>query len=295
MSDNNVNVFISSKNRDMNSSTSDFTCSFDNRIISCNENQGININVISFDMLNNMYNINNNNNRFNIIINEGNTQTIQNINIINGSYSVVDLMDFIASQQSYFRMDYVSVRNRFIFTKTSPNEIFIQVINCGSFLGFNNGDLIPIPNIGIESYNLINMVYYNKILLRVNNIDFEIASIENINHTQDKPSAFDVSNILLWLSKNDIAPNQVISYNNTDGGNSYCYNLYNKNISSINFMLTNEYNELIEDAPDWTLCLQFTIYEKRTDEMVRELGMITGYLREIYVMLNIFLSYLFGK
>lgn len=297
MNDNNINVFISSKNRDMNSSTSDFTCYFPNRVISCEENQGININVISFDILNTMYNVNDYNNQFNIIITGTSSQYTKVIKLINGSYSVADIMTFVSSQTSDIKMDYIPIRNRFIFYNTNPdnNQIHLQIVNSGTFLGFENGDLISIPVLGVESHKVVNMNAYNKIILRVNNIDFEVASLENIIDTPIKPSAFEVSNILLWLSKNDIAPNQVLSYNNTDAGNSYCYNIYNKYVSSLNFVLTNEYNEIIDDAPDWTLGLQFTIYDKKDDSMVRELGIISGYMREIFVILNIFLSYFVGK
>ena len=62
-----TNVFISSKNRDINETPYNYTCKFPDDVIKCDNNQGIKINIISFDMINQMYNVNINNNRYNII------------------------------------------------------------------------------------------------------------------------------------------------------------------------------------------------------------------------------------
>lgn len=296
MNDNNINVFISSKCRDIYSKPSNFTCYLPSDKIICGDHQGINVNVVSFDILNSMYNINDFNNSFEIITTnlDGSDMVISVCDMINGSYSVADLMTYVTNFQSVFDMSYSSVRNRFIFNKKATSKkVFIKIINCGSFLGFDNDSTIEITA-EIESANVVNMVYYNKIILRTDNIDFEVASLDNMASVTHSKGEFDVSNILLWVSKNDIAPFQVISYNNYDGGNSYCYNIYNKQVNSINFVLCNEFNEEILDAPDWTMCIQFTIYDKKDDAIVRELGISNGYLREIFVLLNFFYSYLFG-
>lgn len=292
MNDNNINVFISSRMRDANSTPSNFTCLFPSGKITCKDNQGINVNVVSFDILNSMYNINDNNNVFNIVSHDmnGDDQIIQTVRIVPGSYSVTELKSFIADQQDLFSMGYSKIRNKYTFTKINRDRmVYLQVVSAGSFLGYSNGSFVEITEDEKECDNVLNMVYYNKIVLRVNDLDFEVASFENI---LDTGSTFDISNILLWMSKNDTAPFQMISYSNQDAGNSFCYNIYNKSVNSLNFILTNEYNEIIEDAPDWTMALQFTIYDKKDDIMVRELGIISGYLREIYVYLTFFYSFI---
>lgn len=295
MDDQNINVFISSKMRDTNSRPCDFTAHFPPGLIHCGENQGINVNIISFDLLNSMYNINDFNNRITVISTDidANTEESYEINILPGSYSVTELAIYLNSIQTDFSCFYTSIRNRFIIRKINENKnITLRIDTAGSFLGFNNGDEIHLTSIGIESSNVVNMVYFNKVIIRANGIDFEVSSLENISD----PSSivFNMSNILLWVSKQDNSPFQMITYNNTDGGNSYCYNIYNKFVNSINFQLTNEHGELIDDAPDWSMALQFTIYDKKDDLVAKELTIQTSYLREIFVFMNIFYSIIMG-
>ena len=52
------NVFINSTNRSPLENSYDFNLFFDNNEIVIGENEGINVNVVSFSMLNSMYNVN---------------------------------------------------------------------------------------------------------------------------------------------------------------------------------------------------------------------------------------------
>ena len=52
------NIFISSANREINETNYDFSIFFDNDEINVNLNEGVNVNVVSFSMLNSMYNVN---------------------------------------------------------------------------------------------------------------------------------------------------------------------------------------------------------------------------------------------
>lgn len=290
---NNINVFISSKNRDSNSTPYNYTCKLPDDLIRCNQSQGIKINIISFDMVNSMYNINSHNNHFQLITTDliGGSQLIYNYYIPDGNYSVVDLKNWINSNNNFMIITYNTITNKYTFVKSNNSiKLYLNVINSGAFLGFDNGSTIEI--ISNISMNKLNIVYSNKIIIRALNLNFEIESLENINNTDDK---FELSNILLWVSKNDIAPFQVISYNNYDGGNSYSYNLYNKSIDTIHFLITNEFNEVITDLPDWTMSCQFSIYERKDDEMTRLIAISNNYLREIYVFLHIFYSWITGS
>ena len=52
------NIFINSANREPNEKSYDFSIFFDNDEINVNLNEGVNVNVVSFSMLNSMYNVN---------------------------------------------------------------------------------------------------------------------------------------------------------------------------------------------------------------------------------------------
>ena len=57
-----ITSFIHSKNRVASDKVYDFVVDYPDGIISCKDNEYIELNVVSFDMLNNMYNINSTNN-----------------------------------------------------------------------------------------------------------------------------------------------------------------------------------------------------------------------------------------
>ena len=123
------------------------------------------------------------------------------------------------------------------------------------------------------------MVNYNKIILRATNINYDVASIENINSGTNKLS---FSDILFWKSKQDVEPFRNIAYSNEDSGNSFNVLVHDKHISYINLKLTNEFGGLITDASDYLLVLQFTIYNK-TEWIKENIISITNNIKQIWV------------
>ena len=119
-----INTFISSVNRPINEDIYDTVIEFPDDTISCNDTEYISINVISFDMLNTMYNINSNNNTFNLLI-FNDSDILQNtiiFNIPEGNYSVLTLKNWLLSSlQSYINISYNSAQNTFTFVKTIIN------------------------------------------------------------------------------------------------------------------------------------------------------------------------------
>ena len=85
------NVFINSVNRSPLEHSYDFNLFFDNNEIVIGENEGINVNVVSFSMLNSMYNVNqySSNNTFILISSLGNST----ITIPYGNYYVYTFLN----------------------------------------------------------------------------------------------------------------------------------------------------------------------------------------------------------
>ena len=301
MEDHNINVFISSKMRDTNSKPCKFTANFPSGLIQCDENQGININIVSFDILNSFYNINDNNNVIKFYISET-TDGILNeyeetLVLETGNYPATRLADMINNFSDVVECEYSKIRNKFTFLLKSDviADVEIDFGNIAEVFGLNQNDVVSIHHGEFfESPNPANLMYFNKVIIRVSGIDFELASLENISNDKSA-NVFYRSNILLWLSRNDHMPFQMISYNNEDAGTSYCYNIYNKNINSLTFSIENEHGELIDEALDWSMALQFTIYNKKDDAMVKELQIHTSYLRELFVFMNVFYGMLIGR
>jgi len=80
--------FISSANRQIQRNTYNFTIDYPDGILTCRTNEYMEINVLSFDMPNTMYNNNSKNNEFDIITP---TQIVRNT-IPEGNYSVRTFM-----------------------------------------------------------------------------------------------------------------------------------------------------------------------------------------------------------
>ena len=87
------NIYINSANRNSVDKSYDFNIYFDNDEINVNPNEGVNVNVVSFSLLNSMYNVNQytGNNTF-ILLQNGSTNTT--ITIPYGNYSVYSFTNF---------------------------------------------------------------------------------------------------------------------------------------------------------------------------------------------------------
>lgn len=281
------NIFISSKNRLPTESVADFTVNFQAVGISCKENQYLSINVISFEMLNSMFNVNSisKNNTFTLSINS--TDTTRTIPF--GNYSVYTLRDTLNSLLSgIINVSYNPAQNSYTFKKiiADANNYFITPNSTNKLLGFNTKTLIP-----VEGYtgNFINMVNYSKIILRVGNLNFDYFTYENIRDPKD--AVVENSDILAMFSKQDVEPFKMIRYDNIDASKSFHYKLFNKDLDFIELSLTNENNELITDASDYILILQVIINNKEMDLVISSVNKILNIITDIKTLILLSLKY----
>jgi len=290
MNETNINIFINSINR-LAGEPYNFTCYLPDNEVICRNDQEIRINIISFDIINTMYNINLNNNKFEVYKNF----IVETFEIPYGNYNPYDLIELLKIIIPDLDIIYHKVFNKFHFKNKNQSitSYSINCINSGSIFGLENNILFYVPsNVYVFSKNPINVLYFNKIIIRANNLIFNRHSFENINTNNNE---FEKSNILLWINKSDSAPFSVISYENIDGGNSYNYTLFNRSINEISFRITNEFNEEILDLNDWTMSLQFTIVNVDSDKTNKILEMINSYLREIYIYMTLFYNFITGS
>ena len=126
------NIFVNSAVRRTNESLYNFSIQFTNTAISATENQTIKINVISFDMVNTFYNVNENtgNNAFAITNTDSNgtSNPITTTYIIPfGKYSVLTFKDTLNSLLvNVVVVSYNTAQNSFTFklhSNTSPTKI----------------------------------------------------------------------------------------------------------------------------------------------------------------------------
>jgi hypothetical protein len=269
-------IYISSKNRSPNEKIYDFNVILNNPII-VNRNQGINISVVSFSMLNTDYNLKN----CSFYLNQYNLNGSYIITFIydipDGNYNYLTLMNFLNNDvefKQFIRIDYIKERNKFKFTKIDNTKIYkIDPLNCFNFLGLKKEEETEITTQGIEG-SYINLTNYSHIIIKSNNIIFEDNTQDNINNIE-----FGNSSILFMIDKQDIPPFQLISYRNHDKSDNYSYNISNRQINSIDLHLFNEKGEILTDTDDYFITLKIVIFNK--EEIKEE----NNYLEDIRFLL----------
>jgi len=254
-------IYISSKNRSSNENIYDFNVILNNPII-VNRNQGLNISVIGFSMMNTDYNCKN----LSFYLNQYNLDGTYIITFIydipDGNYSYLSLMNFLNSDvelKQFIKIEYVKERNSFKFTKIDNTKIYyIDALNCDKILGIK--EETEILSTGTEG-SYINLTNYSHIIIKSNNILFEDNTQDNINNSE-----MENSSILFMIDKQDIPPFQLISYRNYDKSDNYSYNISNRQISSIDLHLYNERGEVLTDTDDYFITLKIVIFNKEEVE-----------------------------
>lgn len=254
-------IYISSKNRGLNENIYDFNVILNNPII-VNRNQGINISVVGFSMLNTDYNLRGSSfylNQYNL---DGSYIITFIYDIPDGNYSYLTLMNFLNSDvelKQFIKIEYVKERNAFKFIKIdNTKKYYIDPLNCNKILGFE--EETEILSTGTEG-NYINLTNYSHIIIKSNNILFEDNTQDNINNVE-----MGNSSILFMIDKQDIPPFQLISYRNHDKSDNFSYNISNRQISAIDLHLYNEKGEVLTNADEFFLTLKIVIFNKEQVE-----------------------------
>ena len=281
-----ITSFISSENRQATEPIYNFTINYPDSILSCKENEHLELNVLSFDMPNTMYNINSTNDHFQITLDNADNRSIH---LKHGNYSVKTLLKefqdifsqnvipvtsilhtFFGTYADALTIEcvYNDTTNTYTFKKvidlplgiTLPIafSLYFKPINCGALLGMENDLEHEITANGMNT-GLINLIDYNKIIVHTDNISYYYSNIENLSTNSNRQF---LSNIIFWKSKADVPPYQIIKYNNEDGGNSFIYKIENREINSLVLQLKNERGEFLKDAVDYMIVIQYIIYER---------------------------------
>ena len=262
-----ITSFIHSKNRVASDKVYDFVVDYPDGIISCKDNEYIELNVVSFDMMNNMYNVNSTNNCLKV------NGTLKYIPY--GNYSVKTFRTMLLSLlPTGTTILYNEAQNTYSFQGTGT----IQPITMGALIGLINNIQVPINNL---TTGLINLSSFSKIILRTQGITYYQSNLENLQVATSNLQLF--SDIIFWKNKQDIEPFKNIAYNNEDGGNNFCLEVQDKMIFRLQFQLKNEKNEFIEDAPDWMAVIQYNIYERQDDVMKLTLVSLLKLLNDFYI------------
>ena len=126
------NIFINSANRNPLDKVYDFNIFFDNDELIINPNEGVNVNVVSFSMLNvNQYS---SNNTFILISSLGSST----ITIPYGNYNVYTFLNQLnTSLAPYISVSYNVATNSYTYTNLTVLSYSINPQNCAKLLGLS--------------------------------------------------------------------------------------------------------------------------------------------------------------
>lgn len=273
-----ITSFISSANRQQNEFSYNFSIDYPDDVLLCKNNEYMEMNVLSFDMPNTMYNINETNNIFEVItivIVEGDEVRVITRKVIPaGNYTVKTFMRQLTTliNNDEITITYNDAQNTYTFASIASASAYIfKPITMGSLVGLTNNTEYAIN----FTTGLINLINYEKIIVSVENVSFYYSNIANKLSNRQL-----FNNIIFWKSKADVQPFQILKYNNEDGGNSFVYHIEDNQIQNIVFKLKNERDELITDAPEYLMVVKYTFYERQ--DITKSLISIDYTMKEIY-------------
>ena len=288
-----INLYINSKNRDNNDNINHINISLPNGLLSCNIDEYFILNVNSFYTCANWYNCTSKNNSCKFIVKDNDDNIVEtfDIKLPIGNLNVLQILSILNNiLVNHVLITYDSISNKFTFTRKhhpSPNEfvIILECINCGNFIGFDNGTNIEITHEGVLSKNKINVITLKAINIKVQgDINMINSTIDNFSTKTFQP------NDIIFHKVIDTKSNNVLGYKNNDASNNFNYVLSNNNSGQINFfslLILDQDLVLIDDIDDYFLHLQFIKMKKQNTEIL--LLKLVDYVKDIFLMIGNYL------
>lgn len=249
MSENNINLYVSSKNR-LDGSASSFTVNVPNGLLVNEEYEEWVLSVNGFYLINSWYNIQKGyNNQFQLIVNG----VPISLELNEGSPNVYELYnDLVAKTSIYLTISYNKITNKFTYKNISGSTLSIIPLNSGGFLGFDNLTVNSISALGTECDNPINVQGDMMLFLRLYGGDISLKN-DSIDNFDD--GFYKNSDIIFSIPIN-VPPGALISYN---GDNNFKHKLSQtrNDIDKFQLIVVNDKGEEITGMTDYYVLLQF--------------------------------------
>ena len=293
-----INIYINSKNRDLNEQISNFTVRIPQNLLRLSQGEYFTLNVNGFYCYNSWFNcIDNFNNEFHIIIKNIDNEVIETYiyKLNDGNPNVKDVKSNLNNLLlNKVNITYDKQRNKFIFKRTLPvstqqYKMYLKIINSEDFLWFYKSDrdieiLLPYLQ-NVFSNNIINILGDEAIIIKING-DCILAgnTVDNFGTETYEPSN------IIFMKPIDVPSNGLLKYNNEDGGDSFHYRLANvEQITWFTLSVYNQDNELIPNFSDYILLLQFIRHKTEDGKVETLLNSLLDYVKQIYLMISHFL------
>lgn len=288
-----INIYINSKNRNSNESSSNFHVTIPDGMLSLNKDEYFTLNVNGFYCFNSWFNVQSFNDHFQLHIYDNNNEliSIEDYYLTPGNPSVLDLR----ADLNYLLADKVTVlydrlKNKFRYVRTlevdnTNYKIYLVLINSEDLLGFSRSDrnqLIELPFMeDVTSHYFVNVMGDECIVVSVaGDIILDYNNIDNFGSNLMKPTS------IIFIKPIDVPSNNLLVYNNEDAGDSFQFKLANtESIKQFSLTILNQDLEQIKDFNEYILNLQF-VKHKKNNNIVPVLNNILDYIREIYLMIS---------
>jgi hypothetical protein len=291
---NKINVYINSKNRGNNETTSQFKVKIPDNLLRLKPTEFFTLNVNGFYCFNSWFNcLDSFNNMFEIYIYnvDGNLSEKYVYRLTTGNPTVIDIKNNLnLLLVDKIDVTYDKLKNKFIFKRIlliddNNYTMYLNIINCEDFFGFFKSDrnkkiLLPFQE-SIYSNSVINVNGDEAVIKKLSgDCIFDGSTIDNFGTTIYEPSN------IIFMKPIDVASGGLLKYNNEDGGDSFQYKLSNvEQISGFTLSIYNQDNEPIPEFSDYILLLQFIKHDRqnKTDNILQ---MILDYIKQIYLLIS---------
>lgn len=259
------NIYINSTNKTGgNTKNYDYKLYFTNYNISINHDEECYIYLKSFQTLNTFYNINDSSKSITVVRENNFTQQANFYEYIlpTGNYNCYEFAEVVNSLCSdHFTMSYNNKKNCYTFIQNpllTNSTVALELNkNHAKYFGLspdtrsyiNGTEANPIYGM------IINLNYFSLIVIKIIGLITNNKTIDNF--TSNEVQASDIFGL---VNRQDAAINSLIYF--TDINNSFMYKIQNNDLNYLNFVFTNEFNELLTDIQDWLMVLQIVIKQK---------------------------------
>ena len=199
------------------------TYKFSLNTLEIDEGHYIYLSIVHVSIPYSFYNIHENNNRLEYILNN----SAYSISIPVSNYNINQLISYLSSAMPSFTITYSNKTNKITFKHSTYDSTILSSSTCYRILGFDENKTYTSYGTILVSSNCINLMTINSIFLLSNLLTYNISS--SIPNSQ---------NILCQIPV-DNGPNSLIHYYNKNG---FRTNLFLKYINDISLRLVDEYN-----------------------------------------------------
>ncbi len=175
-----------------------------------------------------------------------------------GNYNIEEFQDLINSICSqYIQITYNHHKNKWVYIskQTINNEVSIMPTTFNSkYFGFPADVWTILPTVGNLLSNQINLNNFGLIVIKVIGLVQENRTLDNLNKNISS------GDICALVSRQDTSVNALVNW--IDYNKSFMKKISNTEISFLNFIFTDEFNNLLEELNDWVLTMSITIKKK---------------------------------